>query len=331
MITANKVPDTLVELISAGNENAFKLGAINRLCNSIIAGRKYEGTVSEDTDKTSWLAAEAYYGAVLQQLPKSTIYYADEHMGEVIEMAAAVMDNTDLADTSTIVAPNGFCYFANGIRLTENMVFHGLSWTRLKDDMYFITTWNDAFEELDSSGEAFRGAILEHLGATISGRWSYASMSQYVHGDPLRHTDLTSAELEELGFELMGSDLMLPNHFFHALMLLLNQPPQIVTLTDTEMTHKKHIKRAKEAKVSSTVTVIDMRHRYESKPKSEPTGDKAFEYSRRWLVSGHWRWQPMKDSETKEWVRKRIWINPHTKGPDDKPFVATKKVFALLK
>lgn len=42
----------------------------------------------------------------------------------------------------------------------------------------------------------------------------------------------------------------------------------------------------------------------------------SVEWSRRWMVRGHWRLQPHGPERS---LRKAIWIDPHVKGPEDKP------------
>jgi len=60
------------------------------------------------------------------------------------------------------------------------------------------------------------------------------------------------------------------------------------------------------------VTVITLR-----RPKSESgVPARSVEWSHRWLVSGHWRWQPYGDG-----THRQIWISPYIKGPDDAPLV----------
>lgn len=333
MIPANKTPEVLSELIDAANGKAFRAGAINHICNSIIEGqRHFNGKeITKEIENTSLEGARIYYDVIAEYLGKSNLYYADQHMCEVIEMAAAVMDGTDVADTSSIVSDFGFCYFAGGIPVSDITTIHGMSWVKLGEDQCMVTTFNDSYEKIDESAKNHREYVFSKTGTEIRGRWTYGTSSSYVNKNPLRHTQLTSQELADKGSYMMGSDALLPNDIFHALMLLINQPPQVVTLTREEVTHKKQLKRLKESKLPTDVVVVDMRHRYEYRSKTASAGEKAFEYSRRWLVRGHWRWQPMKDKETGLAVKKRIWINPHVKGPEDKPFIATKRVHALLK
>jgi hypothetical protein len=87
---------------------------------------------------------------------------------------------------------------------------------------------------------------------------------------------------------------------------------------------KRHADRAtarrlarQDVLVESTVRVVVLRH-----AEREPVGAVADrdmpEWHFRWLVRGHWRNQYFPASAT----HKPIWINPHMKGPDDKPFKA---------
>lgn len=49
------------------------------------------------------------------------------------------------------------------------------------------------------------------------------------------------------------------------------------------------------------------------------------EWSHRWLVRGHWRQQWY----ASEGVHRAIYINPHIKGPEDKPLIVRDKVNIL--
>jgi hypothetical protein len=50
------------------------------------------------------------------------------------------------------------------------------------------------------------------------------------------------------------------------------------------------------------------------------------EWSKRWVVRGHWRWQSYGPGRTE---RRRIWISPFIKGPDGAPLVVSEKVYDL--
>lgn len=62
------------------------------------------------------------------------------------------------------------------------------------------------------------------------------------------------------------------------------------------------------------VTVITLRR--PRRPANEDGDHQPVDWSHRWFVEGHWRWQPYKDGTVKQ-----IWISPYIKGPEDKPLV----------
>jgi hypothetical protein len=262
------------------------------------------------------------------------LYYCDEDMTEIVEMGAKVLEYEDKSDTSLVQVDRGFCYFAGGIQLSEGMRIHAIAWN--PDDYsnslsghkdYLITAYNDRFSGADKGLNGWMAFFSEAELPVPDYRWVYRATTPYRDGDPMAPTKEFAEKISEMG----GSPAVTvtPSYVMHALMLMLQQPPEIITVSKRELSNKKQLKRLKAKSIPSEVTVIDIRHKYRSVSASGSPTDR--EYSRRWLVIGHWRWQPMKDKETGLPIRKRIWINPYIKGPDDKPFVATKRVQALLK
>lgn len=64
------------------------------------------------------------------------------------------------------------------------------------------------------------------------------------------------------------------------------------------------------------VRLLLLRLRRAATVQGAPSDDAAArEFTCRWMVRGHWRqqWYPSRG------VHRPIWINPHIKGPDDKP------------
>jgi hypothetical protein len=263
---------------------------------------------------------------------KNILYYCDKDMSDIVEMGATVLTDEDLADTTQVPTESGFCYFAKGITLSDTMIIHALSWnlrrpaTDTTPAEYLVVAYNDRFSDADLAVEGWSNYFTERGLAIPNSRWIYRGETPYRHGDVMAPTEALTKALGDMGAAVVR---ITPSYVFHSLILMLQQPPEIVTVSRRELTNKKQLKRLKAKSVPSEVTVVDIRHKYRSVSSSASTTDR--EYSRRWLVTGHWRWQPMKDRETGLAIRKRIWVNPYIKGPADKPFVATKRVHALLK
>jgi hypothetical protein len=95
---------------------------------------------------------------------------------------------------------------------------------------------------------------------------------------------------------------------------LLMSQPQIAEVEELELARAAR-RRAQRAGLDlRAVRVLHLRRleREHGAPQDEAA---SREYTCRWMVRGHWRqqWYPSRG------VHRPIWINPHIKGPDDKP------------
>ena len=108
----------------------------------------------------------------------------------------------------------------------------------------------------------------------------------------------------------------------------------IMSQTLTEVSKHKAENRAQRKRIErenlpSEVLVIQFRKtRYTSAEGGE---ERNVNWSHRWIVGGHWRWQPYKDPASGGEIKKRIWISPYVKGPDDKPLKTKERVYVLAK
>lgn len=69
--------------------------------------------------------------------------------------------------------------------------------------------------------------------------------------------------------------------------------------------------------------VIELRRPRGDRDEEGPVREGAVDWTHRWIVGGHWRWQPYpKTGEVKQ-----IWIAPYEKGPQDKPLVIRERVW----
>lgn len=340
MIKPQNVPDIFEDFRKALRIPAVADAHMHRSFTSKALAYKYVADSNTDMPELSQKHVN-YFTEVVQEKFSITreildegslaLLYCDDDMSDMIEMAASVLEEDDFSDVSLIEIEDGFCYFTKGISLTKDMKIHVLVWHQIYNALtenteYLVTAYNDHYNEADGSIETWKESFSSRGFETPHTRWVYRSDSPYVSGELMAPTKATVEAVKSNG----GLPISItPSQVFHALTLMLRQPPEVVEISKREATNKKQLKRLKTKKVPSEVTVVDVRHKY--RYTSGTRSESEIEYSRRWLVIGHWRWQPYKDAETRDWVKKRIWIAPYIKGPDDKPFVATKRVHALLK
>ncbi len=97
---------------------------------------------------------------------------------------------------------------------------------------------------------------------------------------------------------------------------LLMTQPGITEVTAHTPTRQQRRQDRRHGMRSSDVQLVDVHthHHAPTGATDTDTGDR--EYTCRWLVRGHWRNQPCGPNRTQ---RRPVWINPHVKGPDNKP------------
>lgn len=103
--------------------------------------------------------------------------------------------------------------------------------------------------------------------------------------------------------------------------LLMRQP----NIADAEDLHRPRASVRRDQRDGlSTGPVRLLRLRPATRAAGAPADDESpgREYTCRWMVKGHWRqqWYPSRQ------VHRPIWINPHIKGPDDKPLKTSETV-----
>lgn len=108
------------------------------------------------------------------------------------------------------------------------------------------------------------------------------------------------------------------------LVLSLLAQPNLAQKTPSEP-RPDQIKRARKNRhpAPETVMVIDLRREVAERQARVEAARSSPRHSR-WIVSGHWRQQPCGPKLSQ---RRRIYIEPHYKGPVDAPLVLKEKVF----
>lgn len=257
-------------------------------------------------------------------------FFVSKDMTELVLAGSEVMDKTDIADPTLVPSPHGFCYFEKGVPLTDvrgkQMIVNAMLWVKVSDDFYRVHLMNDSYREPDEIAQEVSAEILTPSIMKIYGRWGYIGVVNYQGQiGPLEFdTSEYRTLLEEEGDSDFAEVSDNPRPIVHSLFLMLNQT--IVDVSQEEA-DRKLARRMKFMKLPTMVTVIQLRRK---KYQKKHEGETAVEWSHRWHVRGFWRWQWYKNEE-KEWTKKRIWIDPQIRGPEDKPLIVTKKVNALVR
>lgn len=114
-----------------------------------------------------------------------------------------------------------------------------------------------------------------------------------------------------------------------ALWTLLHQ--EGIARTTVEYVTRPERRRTQRAGIDPAVAdvrVVTLRrlHRTESAPAAGTP--EHVEWSHRWLVAGHWRWQRVGAGRSQ---RRLTYVRPHVKGPDDKPLIVPQTVRAWVR
>jgi hypothetical protein len=192
--------------------------------------------------------------------------------------------------------------------------------------------WNDQYRTPDpvaiqikkqAEGDSNAKKFLETLG-----RWGFVGMLASRHGQAIGKPFIEQDEYTINQYETNEGFTPIPSgnliRVLHAYWLLMNQT--LVKISE-EHADRKLARTMKRFELPSYVTVMQYRR---TDTVGEFVGESSVEWSHRWIVRGHWRWQPFKNDAGKDDV-KRIWIAPFMKGPEDKPLVLTDKIYALTR
>lgn len=294
-----------------------------------------------------------YVTATLNSFRYADAYRVTAEMTDLLLFAADRLDDSDKVDHTLAPTPFGFVAFEKPIPIidarNEELLIHYLTWAPINQTDVspitgrqretpgvWVTMWNDG--SMVPDGGLRRIADLEKvsLSALVAtfGRYAFIGTEAMVDGDSVGSpivaiTDKKRAQMEaedaamrDLGFEVVPPTLTghtNPARIVHALWLLLGQ-----TITDVreDPLSRAAAKRAGQMPIPGRVTVISLRR--VAGRKSE--GETHVEWRHRWLVRGHWRWQPYADGRVE-----RIWINGYAKNAhrEDLPWAQSTKLYSL--
>lgn len=279
-----------------------------------------------------------FYRAAHSHIQAAYAYRVSEDMSTLIEFAASQLESSDVFDRSLAPTGCGIVRFDKPLPVTDargkSMSIHWLTWGPIQG--YRVTAfgqqkdapgimamyWNDTAEpdEVQRNIVASSDPKQQEFITRIAGRWGVVGAEINCDGEPVGSAQ-TPISADYAAKILANGDTPQPftnsTRYLHALWLLLNQ-----TVTDVreEYLPKTGQKVARRAGIPPRVTVVQLRR----SAGSRGTGESLVQWSRRWVVRGHWRWQAHGPQRAE---RRRIWVAPHVKGPEGKPLVATTHVY----
>jgi hypothetical protein len=287
------------------------------------------------TGKTKIDLAETMVKEMVTITEEADVYLVKGEMTDVIAFASNQLDETDTFDLELVPSLRGFAYFEKGVETNDiegnKYIIHAVLW-EMQDGQIVYYLFNnfdvmadDSMPMLERTAEATGKSVAEFRRNV--GKWLLSSVESAGHGEKV------GGKKRQEQFEL-DADYWKENYqndfvgmdnfprFMHAYFLMMSQT---IVSTEKKIPQRGIRKSMEKAKLPSEYVVVQLRKtEYKSGEKSDD--GRFIDWSHRWVVGGHWRWQPYKETG-----KKRIWIAPYVKGPDDKPLVMKDKVYVLAK
>lgn len=268
-------------------------------------------------------------------------FFVIPEMCDLVAYSAGVLDSSDITDVTLAPSRAGFAYFVKPLPLIDirqsGINVNAMLWDTAIDGSIVVHMYNDEYTSPDDAAAHVRETMLSLNGSEranfedwkrTQGRWGYAGVviyrdEEFVGDERMEVSEELAKQYEDVeGVQTVPFSN--PKRLVHALFLMLSQT---LVAREHERGDRKMARRMKQMGVPNEVTIITFRRiKYDKKME----GEAKVEWNHRWLVRGFWRWQPYKNEEG-EWARKRIWINPYVKGPEDKPLVITNKINAFVR
>ena len=297
-------------------------------------------------DEKATSNAAAMLASLNAGLRMAEAFHVTPDMTLMTEHAADSLESTDRIDRTVMPTAAGLARFERGLTFTDvrgrNLYVNWVAWVPIMyrtarhdagepDQAVGLWLWNDHHEQPDDMAKMLRETPESALILQEQGRWGLIGCEVLYDGQRLGPPRIeTPAEKAEQVISEGDAPVPFSNvlRMAHAFWLLLGQT---VVRRREEIPDRSTRKRAERRGLPKRVTVIELRRTEGSRSE----GETFVEWSHRWLVRGHWRWQVCSDKHPLaqeiapgDW-RCRIWIAPYVKGPDGKPLVVTDKVYAL--
>jgi len=269
-------------------------------------------------------------------LNASSMYFVKAEMTDLVTFAGERLEEADVVNRELAPTEQGFVYFEKPVPLSDlrgvTLNINALLWHFTNKNDLVVYMWNDQYRTPDpvanqlkeqAKTDPYAVKFLETIG-----RWGFVGMLAARNGQAIGKSLIDQDEYTVKQYEENEGFTPVPSgnaiRILHAYWLLMDQT--LVKVSD-EYADRKLARTMKRFELPSYVTIMQYRR---TETIGEFVGESSIEWSHRWIVRGHWRWQPFKNDDGKDDV-KRIWIAPFMKGPEDKPLILTDKIYALTR
>lgn len=293
---AREVPQARMEMVTSALTLAPALAAMPWVQGS----KETRGINAEDMGRVDHL---------IYELSRSALWFVEPNMCELLRHAWPTVPATTLDETLP-PAQAGVVFFATpmvGLDADNpgaSVIFHAMSWGWV------------ALEQLGNR-EALGIVPWQCWGPS----WAPMGRTDWPLGSDTDTTETVLDDDDDAARIRLASQSE-DRRILAALWLLAAQ--ERVAETERVTITNKGARRRYEREYNTRppmVNVIDVR-----RPLGEaggPAGPRLVEWTRRWMVEGHWRQQAYGTGRT---LRRPTYIAPFVKGPADKPLVLTEKV-----
>jgi len=250
-------------------------------------------------------------------------YLISEDMATLAEHASATMPIQPIHE-SDLPTPSGIAFYERGVKAMDLrggiMVISAFAWRRVVENGKHCVFWSYYSDPLD-----------ERLPAK--------DRSEYLRVNaPLM---FTGEDLEVFGVEPLKPDAIAgwapgatPEAAASTVRYMRTMPVALwsmmrdyaeCTTTPIERAARRRLEKAQRpSSVRPEVIVVKLRRQRHETEHPQPG---SVEWSRRWIVNGHWR---------RQWyatlgMHRAKWIAPFVKGPAGKPLVVSRKVHHLVR
>lgn len=263
-------------------------------------------------------------------------YYVSPEMTDLIAWASIGLDDTDRVRFDEIPTKTGFAYFEKPLEVMDirgrKMLLNGVLWFPSTYDngepCVCVMLFNDHVSTPDDIALELRRQGL----SGPAGRWGMIGMQLLTEemriGPSTQPADQGTID-KLLAQQVQPHEYTNVIRLLHTYWMLLNQTVTKVSQSEIPRTFGR---RARRKEIPDRVTVVALR-----RIEGHSHGETDVDWQYRWMVRGHWRWQhvskehPLAEPDGEGGYRARVWVRPHVKGPEDKPFHLTDKVYALVR